>query len=392
MTRKLLLVLIAALIGSAVGGALGYGPLLRYKSEGVLAMDLTPAEYKRISESANAPTSLREALDTNSLPDLEASAGGRLEVTLSRGGWHSPLPKLSTADAKQIPPALLANLDSLSKATETEDPLVRLEAERALMPYLGLRLTYVAADPITAGQIANWLGDYIKDVAVGAMLRDQVAQWRADGRQFADYAVLRRQQFAFSREQTSARSKALQTLIASYPEAMQRDVSQVVDVRSDNAKYTTPLAQMVAAEREIIDIDESVRLLEREVAQEAFALPLVAAAEEALRQARTGRDAVQRVSEVFIAAAGDASNDPQRERLAAMSAQVSQLAARFLSRPHFIAAPPVPTVPERPGPHLIIVLGGVLAALLAAAWLWRDLLRRVLLEDEGTEQGPGRMT
>lgn len=382
MTKKLLLVLVAALIGAAIGAALGYGPLLRYKSEGVLAMDLDPAEYKRVSESADALGSVRGALETNPLPGLDPSAIRGLEVALSRGGWHSPVLKLNTTDAKQIPAALLTKLDRPDGAEDANELMARLEAERARMPYLGLRLTYSSADPRTAGQVANWLGDYVKDVAVDAMLRDQIAQWRAEGRQFADYAAVRKQQLAFQREQASARVKALRTLVASYPEAAQRDVSQVVDVRRDNAKYMTPLAQMVAAEREIIDIDENIRALERGAAQEAFALPLIAAAEQAVNEARTGRDAVQKVSQVLGGAAGTASSDSERERLAAMNAQVSQLAARFLARPYFVATPSMPTIPERPGPRLVSVLGGVLAALLAAAWLWRGWLRRVLLEDE----------
>lgn len=44
--------MIAATAGAGLGAPLGYGLMLRYKSEGVLDMDMGASEYKRFTELA----------------------------------------------------------------------------------------------------------------------------------------------------------------------------------------------------------------------------------------------------------------------------------------------------------------------------------------------------
>lgn len=49
----------AACVGALVGGALGYGHLLRYRSEGLLSIELSISEYKRFTGVADSPETAR---------------------------------------------------------------------------------------------------------------------------------------------------------------------------------------------------------------------------------------------------------------------------------------------------------------------------------------------
>ena len=53
MKKKLLVALVAVVVGAGIGAMLGYGPLLSYKTEGVFSMDMGTTEYKRFTELAN---------------------------------------------------------------------------------------------------------------------------------------------------------------------------------------------------------------------------------------------------------------------------------------------------------------------------------------------------
>ena len=60
MKKKFIILLIAGAVGAGAGALLGYGPMLRYKSEGVLNMDLSTSEYKRFAELANDNSSFSQ--------------------------------------------------------------------------------------------------------------------------------------------------------------------------------------------------------------------------------------------------------------------------------------------------------------------------------------------
>lgn len=369
--------MVAALIGAGIGAGLGYGPLLHYKSEGVLAMDLTPVEYKRITELADAPTTLQQALQVIPLRGLDVAQMKRLETNVATGRWHMPIPKVNNDEMKSMPAELLQARSDIAPGM------------RAL--YLGVRFNYSAHDPSQAALVANWLGDYLKDAAAHEALRGLVSAWAAESRQFADQATAQRLQYNFAINQAQLRAKALKTVVAAYPQAGRRESQQVVDVRQDNAKYMTPLSQLVGAESEVIDLDDKLRQLNRRVEQETFARPLIADAQTALGKAKSGSDALQRVSALFKKFAGTGKTDAEQEKLAAMATQIEGIGARFLTQARVVAEPPVPSRPERPSPHMAIVLCALLAAFLGAAVVWRDLLKAMLWEDDRDEPRMQRM-
>jgi len=75
-------------------------------------------------------------------------------------------------------------------------------------------------------------------------------------------------------------------------------------------------------------------------------------------------------------------SDAEREGLLSLTADLSQISGRYLTQAQFITKPAVPNYPERPSPSLAIALGAFLTALLAAAFVWRKLIIKMLSQDD----------
>ncbi len=290
MQKKIIILLIAATSGVCVGALLGYGPMLRYKSQGVLNMEMGTSEYKRFTELASDMTSINQYLSIYPPPNLKQTQFDALIKDVAKGEWHKPLPKLSKLDAKELPDAVLQLEQEREREREREkerekrrdrenaqDNGEKRKTEGAV--YLGLRLTHVAHDPMEAAEVATWLGVYFKEIATREALREQLARWAADNRQFSDRAQELKLKYEFDIEQAKRRAIALKKIVVQYPESVARDSPQVVDIRKDNEKFMSPMAQLVGAESEMIAISERMQKLNREVEQQAFAGALAGATE-----------------------------------------------------------------------------------------------------------------
>ena len=390
MKKKVIVVMVAAVFGAVLGAGLGYGPLLKYKTEGVLAMEMGTAEYKRFSELANDTTTVRQYMVVSPPPDVNGGDIDRLIRTVARGEWHKPVPKVSKADAKELPDILLQLEQEREKPSERD---INRGQEKERKPpvtvYLGLRLTHTASEPQQVANVASWLGAYFKDVATREAVREQVSRWNADNRQFSDRALERKLKFEFDIQQAQTRATSLKSIVAAYPDAARRDSQQVVDVRKDNEKFMSPMSQLVGAESEIIDIRERLQKLEREIEQQSFVKSLVLEADTAANKAQSGNDSVRQLSAVITEASKKVKTEAEREKLLSLTADLSQITARFLSQAQFVAKPSVPSLPERPTPLMLTVLGGLLAVFLAALFVWRQLIIDLLWRDDNDKAPHG---
>ena len=383
MQKKIIILLTAATLGVGVGALLGYGPMLRYKSEAVLNMDMGTSEYKRFTELANDANSAGQFLAALPPPQMnnEKSADA-LKKAVVKGEWHKALPKVSKVDAKDIPDAVLQMERDSEKEKEKEKEKTKgKNGEKILKDnavYLGLRLTYTASVPLEAAEMTTWLGGYFKEVATREAVREQVSRWTAENRQFSDRALEQKLKYEFDIEQVKNRALALKKIVAQYPETSARESRQVIDVRKDNEKFMSPMAQLVGAESELIEIREKTQKLDREIEQQAFAGGLLKEVELALKQARSGSESVGKLAAVIADHSKKVKTDAEREKLLSLAADLSQISARFMSQAQFIAQPSVPTRPERPTPLMYMVLMGALFALLAAIYSWRKELLNLL--------------
>lgn len=385
MVKKLIVVLAAAVVGASVGAMLGYGPLLRYKAEGVLSMDMGTTEYKRFTELANDVGTFEKFAVLQPPSGMDAKKLTALANAVSDGKWHKPVPRVSKADAKELPDILLQMEQDRDKAPQMEKNRDKApdDVRKTTVPaYLGLKLTGTGADPTEAAAFAGWLGGYAKDVAAHEAVRDQVSRWKVENWKFSDRAREQKLKHEFTIEQAQTRAAALKIVVASYPELARREGSQVIDVRKDNEKFISPQAQLVGAESEIIEIRQKIKKLERELEQQAFTETLLGDVQTALKQARSGSESVIGLSAVLGQYGKKVKSDAEREKLLSLAADLSQISGRFLSQAQFISQPSAPLYPERPAPLLVIALGALLAALFASVFVWRKLIVKVLSQDD----------
>ena len=224
--------------------------------------------------------------------------------------------------------------------------------------------------------MTTWLGNYFKEVATREAVREQVSRWAADNRQFSDRALEQKLKYEFDVEQVKSRALALKKIVAQYPETTARESRQVIDVRKDNEKFMSPMAQLVGAESELIEITEKTQKLNREIEQQAFAKSLLKEAEVTLKQARSGSESVSRLAAVIGEFDKKVKTNAEREKLLSFAADLSQISARFISQAQFIAQPSVPSRPERPTPYMYIVLLAFLFSLIATIYCWREKMRK----------------
>ena len=122
--------------------------------------------------------------------------------------------------------------------------------------------------------------------------------------------------------------------------------------------------------------------MDREIEQQSFVKTLVLEADTAANNAQSGSDSVRQLSGVITEASKKVKTEAEREKLLSLAADLSQISARFLSQAQFVAKPSVPSLPERPTPPMVSLLSGLLAALLAALFLWRRLIIDFFRRDE----------
>ena len=202
-----------------------------------------------------------------------------------------------------------------------------------------------------------------------------------ESRQFSDRSLERKLKLAFDVEQAQTRAISLKSLLASYPDSTRRDSQQVVDVRKDNEKFMSPLAQLLAAESEVISIREQIKKLDREIEQQIFTKSLIEDAGAMTEKVQRGSDSVINLSALIVDATKKVKTDAEREKLLALAADLSQITARFLTQVQFIAPPPVPSRPENPLPLIVALLSGLLTVMATTLFIWRTVIFRDVLNN-----------
>lgn len=386
MQKKIITLVVATVLGACLGALLGYGPLLRYKSEGVLNIEMGTSEYKRFTELANDSNSINQYAKINPPPQNQKDQLTYLLLTVSKGEWHKPVAKVSKLDSKELSDAVLQMERDSEK--EKENSLVK-EGNKNRKPvtvYLGLKLNYIADDPQAASDTAAWLGNYFKEVATRETVREQVSHWSEENLQFTERASEQKLKYEFEIQQAKNRAIGLKKIISEYPDIASKQSSQVVDVRKDNEKFMSPMAQLVGAESEIIGISEKIKKLDRDVEQQKFAVIVLQNVKEVMKTVQSGSESASKLANVLANSSKTISTDAEREKLLSFTADLSQISARFLTQAQFIAQPPVPTRPERPTPLMLTVLLGLLFLLFAIAYVWRDTIIGYLKQNTDIEQ------
>lgn len=385
MKSGMLRVAVAALVGAGVAYILGTTVFLNFKSEGLLNADLTVSEYKRITESLSAPASAKsrlEAFPSQILTEEDL-------VNISNGSapkWYAPVARVSKAEAKDLPDAVL----KLEFDKEKPSDLVRpfKDGQPDLMrPYSGIRITAKTADPQRSAALVKWLGEYFRDSAAKELLRTEIFEWVASNQAYLIRAQEDRIRLVYEQEQSQVRANSLRKVLSQYPELAKIDTRTIVDVRKDNEKFVSPGGQLVAAEVEMINLKETQTRLERQVLQSEFIAPYLGASEKFLTTSKSGVDLVSKLNELTKSYMQKVQTEAQREVLLSKAAKIAEISARFFSRTQFISPPSVPDRAEAPRPNMLAAIGGLLLGLLTLMWLLRHRIIASFKDDKLNAKG-----
>lgn len=359
-SKSLITILLISSTLSIIGFFVAAGFFLKFKSEGILTIDMSGAEYKRFTEAADSSNSLKQAFIA--LPPQFEQDKEAIEKTIffNKSKWHSPLPVISKIDSKDLPEALVKiEVERNTEKTKTSNI------------FIGARITATSPDANQAARIASWLGSYFKEVAAKEAMRDQLFIWLSENKQFTERALEDKLKFAFEIEQAQTRANSLKKVLAQYPDLAKSESRQVVDVRKDNERFISPGAQLVGAETQIIDVREKIARLERSLAQHTFARSYLYEAEKAMSSVNTGSGLILIFSELTKKYSTKVQNEAEREKLLSIAAKVSEISARFLSQAQFVLPPNIPSRAEAPRPLMIAFIFGILGFLISVTWIFR---------------------
>lgn len=391
MNRKVIKIILATAIGVGVGAYFGYGPLLRYKSEGILSLEMGTAEYKRFTELANDETTIRRFIATLPPAKLNDKEVEFLISNMVKGEWHKPVAKINKADTKELPDIVMQMEKEVEKEKEKEKEKEEekdksedgnsKKANIRVLAYLGLKISNINANPKTAAEVATWLGGYFKDVAARDEIHELVTLWSSNTTHFLDRASEQKLKYQFKIDQAKDRAVALKKVLANHPEYLiNRDERQIVKVRKDNEKFLSPSTQIIAAESEVIYIIGKIQALNREIVQQTFAAPILKRVESVLKSEQGGLKLLTKIDAVLSEQVQTTKSDAEREKILTLTADLSQIKTRFFSRAEFIAQPSIPSHAERPTPMLIMLFSGLLFAAIASIFIWRTSLLKLIRE------------
>lgn len=356
--------------------ALGYGLasafLLKFKSDGILTIEMSGVEYKRFTEAASSLSSLKQMFASIPPHSEEDRAAIEKMLVLDLQKWHAPLPVLSKIDTKDLPEALVKiELERSNERSNERSSELNADKTRPLKIFVGAKITATSQDADQSARIAAWLGSYFKEIATKEAMRDQLFIWLAENRQFNERAQEDKLKHNFEIEQAQTRAASLKKVLTQYPDLAKPDARQVVDIRKDNERFISPSAQLIGAETQIIDIREKITKLDRLITQQQFAQSYLVEAERTFYSANTGSGIILLFSELTKKYSARVQNEAEKEKLLSIAAKVSEISARFLSQAQFVLPPSIPNRAEAPRPLMISGILGILGFLLSLAWSFR---------------------
>lgn len=161
--------------------------------------------------------------------------------------------------------------------------------DKESLSIIGLDLAVEGSDPKATRDAVLLLGDYVTQTLQLTALQN----WAVSGQTESNAEFLKAENQAlrirYSMEQTRQRIDELRALQAKYPESQLIASRQVVNVDAASSKFLSPIAQIVALEAGLAESNESLRRMERRVAQLRLEANFFNKAAEIAKSTREGR-------------------------------------------------------------------------------------------------------
>jgi len=377
LRRHRLAIVVVALIGAAIGYALG-ALLIKVRADSFLQLSYTApvtapdekadkegkdlrfrtniAEYKVLNATILGRNGFLDYAGKDNKLDPELIA--RLREALARENllsrWIRPVFAIARADLREIPEQQSTDANYL----------------------VGVDISVDRRSPDEALAIATALGDYVRDSAILLRAREFATglNYKASSR----LLDLDRQLISMrlSLAQAESKQKELAAIRTRYPDASHGDARQVVSVDRGTSRFLTPVAQLVGVESQIADIHEAIHSSEWDIERSKALIAFLEPAQTIVRESRTGADMFQRLDKLAESTfnAQRMKADPWRDASNTIKIETVGLKTLYFDRMLFVTPPTLSQIPlwMRLAPALAgLVAGALLAAfaILAAARL-----------------------
>lgn len=390
LKKKMIAVAAAALLGAGLGAYLSYGPLQRFKSEAVLNIDMDTADYKRFAELASGEANFKQYAANAKQIDVSAAILEALIKDSKKMDWYKPVLRLSKSDNKDVPEAAIRpeqeNNRKREQVAESENEKIFGKAlninKNDTSAYVGLKISALASESQIAIDTTKWLSEYAHATAATGALHIMLAKWENENKFFAERFQAKKIQNEFEIEQLKEKIVSIKKSIESYPNTVQKEVNREIEIGRDQTKTMTPLAQMLSAELDLLDIDIKNKKLNR--ANEQYIISVDILKQIAMNKSEAaGLNRLATVHEILNAALNKNENQSAREKLLVMQGEVLNVKSKLIKNTLYTTPPSTPLQQDGPAPVKLIVLMSILFTALMAAYQWRAYILNLIKQDDG---------
>lgn len=366
--QRVMLVCGAAVLGSLAFIAYFFVGSGNYEASAVLKLDVSIAEFRRLSTVAFSEEAFGEWAARQPSPDPNAVAALRWVFASSSRTQQrvSPYFRVTRRDLRDVP-------NRERELREVVEEAVK-GAQGGSGKLLGIQLEFEGRTAKDAVETVALVARYLRDVALwdatGEFVRTNALRSVGDVQRLQNELLLKK----FDAEQLSQKVADLQRLSARYPASNRIGERQVMLLAGEGkaSLYLSPLAQIVGAESELLELRRTVahaeRELERAKVAAAFferALGIVSSFSSGvavLHELETLRD---RVAAEFRAQASDAVN----EQLNQIGATLAEYRVLYVEQPPFLSGHHIATFRVLTLPKAAAI-GAVLGAVIGLAVLF----------------------
>lgn len=374
--RRALLILGAAILGAL--SCIVYAFVFRggYEASAVLKLDVNIAEYRRLSAVAFSEQAFGEWVSRQQGTDPTAASTlrwvfGNPARTQQRIG---PYFRLTKRDLRDVP-----NWER--ELRETVDEKVTGQEGRSGQ-LLGIQLEFEGRDAAEAVAAVALAARYLRDMAlwttVGEYVRANVRRLRGEVQRLQNELLMKK----FEAEQLGQKIADLRRLSARYPASNRIGERQLLSIAGEDKAnlFLAPLAQIVGAESELLELRRTVARTERDLEQAKVAAAFHERALGILASASPGisvLEGLERLRDKVAAEFQAQTSGAVEQQINQIGATLAEYRLTYVDQPPFLSGRHIATfrVLTLPQAAAIGALLGALVGLVglfapaALAWL-----------------------
>jgi hypothetical protein len=370
---------------------LSYGSLQQYKSEAVLNIDMDTADYKKFADLANDQAVLRQYAANEKLVGKSTEWLEALVKDNKKGDWQKPVLKLTKTDNKDVPDIVIRleqeNNRKREQVIQNENEKLfgkELTANKnEFSAYVGLKITALAPEPQLAADKTKWLSEYAQNTAAMGSINALIAKWENENNFFSERFKAKKIQNEFETEQLKIKFAGLKKSVDNYSVTVQKEVNREIEVGKDQTKTLTPMAQMLSIEVDLLEMDIKNKKLNR--ANEQLNISAEILKQIALiKPDANGMSRLTAVNEILNTTLNKIESSAHREKILLMQSEVSNIKSKLIKNTQYMSPPSVPIQQDGPAPIKLIVLIGLFFSALTAAFIWREVILKIFMQDKNT--------